>query len=257
MSPFEEYRKYYITVCFAVAGIYAFIFGADQPVSFRIVNGLIFGGILCVTGFVLWNIFRFAIPANYTTKYKLIFISMLAILAGLFITGAESFAMYLCFPTLFGTFLYSIPARLFIVFLLFVIFRLYYISCYKKNESPAQVWEQHETPSASSINRITVRNGQKITIIPIEEIIFIKADGDYISINTVNGSWLKEQTMKDIENILPVDNFVRIHRSYIVNVNYISRVERYGEYRQVILNNNSRIKISAARYQALKQILGI
>ena len=254
MSPFEEYRKYYITVCFAVAGISAFVLGVNQPVSFRIVNGLIFGGILYVTGFVLWNTFRFAIPAN--TKYKLIFLFVLAILTGLIITGAESFAMYLCFPTLFGSFSYSIPVRLFITLLLFVIIRLIYTSCYRKNES--QVFEQQEIPLASSsINRVTVRNGQKINIIPIEEIIFIKADGDYISINTANGSWLKEQTMKDIENILPVDSFVRIHRSYIVNVNYISRIERYGEYRQVILNNNSRIKISAARYQALKQILGI
>ena len=254
MSPFEEYRKYYITVCFVVAGIYVFVLGADQPLSFRIVNGLIFGGILCITGFVLWNTFRFAIPAN--TKYKLIFLSVLAILAGLIITGTESFAMYLCFPDLFGSFSHSIPTRLFITLLIFVIIRLVYTSCYRKNESHVQVWEQQDVTLAS-INRITVRNGQKIIIIPIEEIIFIKADGDYISINTINGSWLKEQTMKDIENILPVDNFVRIHRSYIVNVNYISRIERYGEYRQVMLNNNSKIKISAARYQVLKQILGI
>ena len=253
MSPFEEYRKCYITACFAVAGIYAFILGADQSVSFRIVNGLIYGGILCVTGFILWNTFRFAIPAYYTPKYKLIFLSILAIIAGLFITGTESFAMYLCFPTLFGTFSYSIPARLFIAILLYVIIWLFYTSRYKKNESPAHVWEQQEVPSP--INRITVRNGQKIIVIPINDIIFIKADGDYISINTANGSWLKEQTMKDIENILPIDSFVRIHRSYIINVNYISRIERYGEYRQVILNNNIKIKISTARYQALKQLL--
>ena len=258
MSPFEEHRRYYVTVCFTMAGIYAFVLGADHPVSFRIVNGLIFGGILCVTGFVLWNTFRFAIPVNYATKYKLIFLSVLAVLTGLLITGTESFVMYLCFPALFSSFSYSTPARLFIALLIFIIIRLFYTSCYRKNENPVQVLEQQAAPlSPLSINRVTVRNGQKILIIPIEEIIFIKADGDYISINTANGSWLKEQTMKDIENILPVDSFVRIHRSYIVNVNHISRIERYGEYRQVILNNNSKIKISAARYQTLKQILGI
>jgi DNA-binding LytR/AlgR family response regulator len=105
-------------------------------------------------------------------------------------------------------------------------------------------------------DRITVRSGQKIKIIPIEDIIYIKADGDYISIKASEGNWLKEQTMKYTEDILPTDHFVRIHRSYIVNVNHISRIERYGEKQQVVLHNNEKIKISAARYQTLRQVLG-
>ena len=107
----------------------------------------------------------------------------------------------------------------------------------------------------ASSDRIAVRSGQNIKIIPLVDIIFIKADGDYISINTANGYWLKEQTMKYTEETLPADSFLRIHRSYIVNVNHISRIERYGEKQLIVLHNNEKIKISTARYQILKQAL--
>ena len=109
----------------------------------------------------------------------------------------------------------------------------------------------------SPIDRITVRSGQNIKIIPIDDIIFIKADGDYISIKTAYGNWLKEQTMKYTEDILPNDRFLRIHRSYIINLNHISRIERYGEKQLIVLHNNEKIKISTARYQVLKQVLGV
>jgi DNA-binding LytR/AlgR family response regulator len=61
--------------------------------------------------------------------------------------------------------------------------------------------------------------------------------------------------MKHTEDMLPPDKFIRIHRSFIVNTNYISRIERYGEH-QIVLLNSEKIKISAARYHSLKQILG-
>ena len=282
MNPFDEYRKIYIAACFIAAVIYAFAFGGsfllwenvpaspgeNLPASTRIAdrilfciaNGLIFGGILCLAGIILWNIFRFAIPTNYYSKYQFIFISALAILTSSLVTAAESFAIYLCFPSMFGFFVHSIPARLFVALLFFIIIRLLYLFYHEKSRNNREVsGEKNSTKQAnsvkSSIDRITVRNGQKIIIIPVDEIIFIKADGDYISVNTAKGSWLKEQTMKYTEDALPADSFVRIHRSYIVNINYISRIERYGEKQQIVLHNNEKIKISAARYQVLKQIL--
>ena len=241
-----------------------------------------------MAGIILWNIFRFAIPASYNPKYQFIFISALAVLTGLLITAAESFAIYLCFPSMSGFFVHSIPARLFVALLFFIIIRLLYLFYHDKSrnsrETLKKAYEElsrekglpesaipektitekiihtnaiHESANTvkSPIDRITVRNGQKIIIIPIDEIIFIKADGDYISVNTAKGSWLKEQTMKYTEDALPANSFVRIHRSYIVNINYISRIERYGEKQQIVLHNNEKIKISAARYQVLKQIL--
>lgn len=292
MNLFNEYRKSYITVCFAVAVIYAFTLGEGLSISFSVADGLIYGCLLCLTGLILWNVFRFAIPVNYTPKNQPIFLSAFVIATTLLITGIESFALYLSFPDLFRVFAHSIPVRLFISLLIVVIIRLLYIS-YHNNKLQGGISYQKESQTEvlnteiseekltgvmstiaesnrisevfqpetifpkTPLDRITVRSGQKIRIIPVNEILYIKADGDYISINTAEGSWLKEQTMKHTENMLPSSTFVRIHRSYIVNINHISRIERYGEKQQVILHNNEKIKISAARYQILKQILGI
>ena len=288
MNPFEEYRRRYIALCFAVAAIYAFSLGGNiyafpermqvtysilDTVVFCITNGLVYGAMLCLMGIILWNIFRFAIPTTYTPRYRFIFIAILAVLTCLFVAAIESFAIYLCFPSAFRQFAYSIPARLLVTLLLFAIIRMFYVYFDEKRKgnttSKETILEETnsedsklEDPttsdkSKSPIDRITVRSGQKIIIISIDEILFIKADGDYISINTDKGSWLKEQTMKYTENTLPAKTFVRIHRSYIVNVNYISRIERYGEKQLIILHNGEKIKISAARYQVLKLVLGL
>ena len=303
MNPFDEYRKIYIAACFIAAVIYAFALGGsfllwenvpaslgeNLPASpriadrilFCIANGLIFGGILCLAGIILWNIFRFAIPANYNSKYQFIFISTLAVLTGLLITAAESFAIYLCFPSMFGFFVHSIPVRLFVTLLFFIIIRLLYLFYHENSRNIKKAYgeasgekgfpesaipektilenaiQEPSNTAKSPIDRITVRKGQKIIIIPIDEIFFIKADGDYISINTAKGFWLKEQTMKSAEEMLPIDRFVRIHRSYIVNINFISRIERYGEKQQIVMHNNEKIKVSAARYQVLKQVLDL
>ena len=279
MSLFKTYRKSYITVCFVTAVIYAFVVGVNQPVVIRLADGLVYGVILCASGIVLWNIFRFAIPASYTPGYRIVFISVLTGLTGVLVTGIETLAVYLCFPSAFNVFVPTLPVRVFIAFLLFIMMYLFYLSFHEfidvNRQSPAFVSDKIPMDSSKHvdadifdttnqaisavqvIDRIAVRSGQKIKIIPIEDILYIKADGDYISIRTVAGSWLKEQTMKYTEDRLPMNDFVRIHRSYIVNIHRISRIERYGDNQLVVLSNNEKIKISAARYRTLKQILGI
>jgi DNA-binding LytR/AlgR family response regulator len=114
-----------------------------------------------------------------------------------------------------------------------------------------------DVPSLRITDRITVRIGTRLKIIPLETIMYIQSDGDYISIRTSEGRYLKEQTMKYTEDILPSSHFLRIHRSYIINLTYISRIEREGDRQSIILSNNEKIKISAARYQALKRWLDI
>ena len=297
MNPIYEYSRTYITACFTIAVIYAFAIGGSfhatpdfaEGLLFRLINGLIYGVILFLTGIILWNIFRFAIPAYKNPTYHFLFICALAVITSLFVVSVESLIMYLSFPSQFGIFVHTIPARIFVAFLFVVIFRLFYLFNHEKNKFSSNSetnfsdkdftdntkyankfpdieefaenaltekanFEQSKTEKAPA-DRITVRSGQNIKIIPIDDIIFIKADGDYISINTANGHWLKEQTMKCTENTLPANRFLRIHRSYIVNVNHISRIERYGEKQLIVLHNNEKIKISSARFQILKRVL--
>ncbi|MEI8085076.1 MAG: LytTR family DNA-binding domain-containing protein [Paludibacter sp.] len=106
------------------------------------------------------------------------------------------------------------------------------------------------------LERIAVKSGSKIHVIMISEILFLQADGDYVQIITINGKYLKEQTMKFFEEHLPENQFVRVHRSCIVNVEMISRIELYEKQNQLIsLKNGIQIKTSPAGYKALRLAL--
>ena len=275
MELFYANRKSFSMVCFATAILYAFVVGVNQPIVVCIADGGIYGCLLFSTGLLLWNILRFAIPANNTPTFRIIYISVFAIITSLLITGIETFAFYLFFPSTFASFVPTLPVRVFITFLIFIISCLFYLYFSETIEDKKAIsetisgelpmdssqkgdLETESTPAVTrNIDRITVRSGTKIKIIPVENILYIQADGDYISIHTAEGKWLKEQTMNYTENRLPIDSFVRIHRSYIVNIHQISRIERYGEKQLIVLHNNEKIKISAARYQLLRKILGI
>ena len=106
------------------------------------------------------------------------------------------------------------------------------------------------------IDRIAVKTGQNIHVIPVHEIYCMKAESDYVHIFTEKGKYLKEQTMKFFEENLLPSRFVRVHRSYIVNVDAISRVELYEKQTQLLmLKNGMQIRMSQAGYKLLKSIL--
>jgi two-component system, LytTR family, response regulator len=106
------------------------------------------------------------------------------------------------------------------------------------------------------LQRIAVKSGQKINVISTDEIIYIGAEGDYVMIYTKDNRYLKEKTMKYMESHLDPMQFVRIHRSTILNVNFILRVEIYDkESYAVLLKNNVSLKASISGYKLLKNLL--
>lgn len=108
------------------------------------------------------------------------------------------------------------------------------------------------------IDRITVKDGSRIHIIKVDELLYIQACGDYATLVTPSGEYIKEQTMKYLEAHLPTDNFARIHRSTIVNVTQISRVELFGkETYQLLLKNGVKLRVSLTGYRLLKEKLRI
>lgn len=116
--------------------------------------------------------------------------------------------------------------------------------------------EQAPTETTEYIDRITIKDGSRIHLIKIEELIYIQACGDYVNLVTADGQYVKEQTMKYLETHLPVNGFVRIHRSTIVNVTQISRVELFGkENYQLLLKNGAKLKVSQSGYKLLKSRL--
>ena len=120
------------------------------------------------------------------------------------------------------------------------------------------VTEQQGEPQTELIDRITVKDGSRIHIIHLEELLYLQAGGDYVTIFTPGGQYVKEQTMKYFETHLPPALFVRIHRSCIVNTEQILRVELFGkENYQVRLKNGVCLRASNAGYKLLKERLSL
>lgn len=112
--------------------------------------------------------------------------------------------------------------------------------------------------TVETLERIAVKVGQKIHVIMVSDIIYILSDGDYVQIVTHQNRFLKEETMKFFETGLPRSQFVRVHRSYIVNVEMILRIELYEkQIRLLTLKNGDKIRASASGYKALKNILNL
>lgn len=108
----------------------------------------------------------------------------------------------------------------------------------------------------STLNRVVVRKGNAINLIPVDQIKYIEAQDDYVMIYHSAGKALKQQTMKFYEDNLPVKDFVRIHRSYIVKVSDINRIEPYGKDNHIaILKSGDKLPVSRAGYKHLKEEL--
>ncbi len=108
------------------------------------------------------------------------------------------------------------------------------------------------------LDKIVVKSNSNIHVIPLDEVIYIESEDDYVMIHSKNGKHLKHQTMKFYEEQLNSNKFIRIHRSYIVNVSEINKIEKFGkETYQVVLKNGTSLKVSRSRYQELKSLLGI
>lgn len=109
------------------------------------------------------------------------------------------------------------------------------------------------------IERIAIRSGSNITILPIHKITYIEAQDDYVAIYSEEKKYLKQYTMKYLESALPKDHFARVHRSYIVRIDQIKRLEAMTKdsYIAILKYNDTEIPVSRSGYQQLKQLLGL
>lgn len=117
-------------------------------------------------------------------------------------------------------------------------------------ETVAQSPGQHE--------RIVVKTGTKVKIIPVQDVEYLSADDDYVSIHTAEGAFLKNKTMSFFEQTLDARQFVRVHRSYIISIPQITRIDPYEKDAHLaILKSGARIPVSRSGYAKLKQVLGL
>jgi len=250
----EKLNKYQWTACLgfalAISFLLAYLTGSLVSLGWKeyLIDALVLTG--CVIFFVLFlqKMHVYGMPVYVQIIIFLVAICSLPVLALYFYLPHERFLL-----------VYRIiPLRIFIGILVTAIFFLWRktrITTELREES-AQEIKKEMSSSADYTDKITVRAGNGIKVIPVEDLLFIQADGDYISLVTANGSWLKEETMKHVQEVLSPSQFVRIHRSFIVNVAKINRIERYGQQQLIILNNGKSIRISASGYRTLKETLG-
>jgi Response regulator of the LytR/AlgR family len=128
----------------------------------------------------------------------------------------------------------------------------------KHDIKTAQALIKSAEDSIEYLERIAVRKAGNIEVIPVKEIIYFEADGDYVILHTANGKFMKEKTMKFFEEHLPISAFVRIHRSFIVNVEKIQRLELYEkDSYMVALKNGEKLRSSDAGQKLLRQRLNL
>jgi len=106
------------------------------------------------------------------------------------------------------------------------------------------------------LERILIRDRADVHVIPVEKIDYLESQDDYVSVKTAGKSFLKEQTLAELETLLDKDVFVRIHRRYMLNIARLSKIElAVKDNRIAILADGTKLPISRSGYARLKELL--
>ena len=111
-------------------------------------------------------------------------------------------------------------------------------------------------PPAQYLERIVVKDGSRVHIIPVSKLDYAEAQDDYVALAVEGKKHLKQQTLSNLEKALDPERFLRIHRSYIVNLDRLGKVEPYGkDTHVVILTTGAQLPVSRSGYARLREIL--
>jgi two-component system LytT family response regulator len=111
-------------------------------------------------------------------------------------------------------------------------------------------------PPSEYLERIPVRDGTRVFIIPISKLDYVEAQDDYVALATEGKKHLKQQTITQLEESLDPSRFLRIHRSYIVNLERVVKVEPYSkDSHMAVLTNGTQLPVSRAGYARLRAFL--
>ncbi len=106
------------------------------------------------------------------------------------------------------------------------------------------------------LERVLIRDGSHVHVLPVAQIDYVEAQDDYVCFKSAGKAYLKDQTMGALEALLDPARFVRIHRSYLLNIERIARVELYAkDSRVAILRDGTRLPVSRAGYARLGKLL--
>lgn len=104
--------------------------------------------------------------------------------------------------------------------------------------------------------RIVVRDGAKVHVIPVDRLDSAEAEDDYVSLHAEGRTWLKQQTLADLESVLDPRRFVRVHRSHLIALDRIARIEPFSkDSRVAVLRDGRQIPISRSGYARLRELM--
>jgi two-component system LytT family response regulator len=122
---------------------------------------------------------------------------------------------------------------------------------------PAPELARAARPPEQHVERIVVKDGARVHIIPVDKLDYAEAQDDYVELHSQGKSFLKQQTISSLEGALDPQQFVRIHRSIIVNLDRVAKIEPYAkDSRVAVLSDGTQLQVSRAGYDRLKTLLG-
>jgi len=111
-------------------------------------------------------------------------------------------------------------------------------------------------PAGAYLERVAIRDGANVNVIPVSKIDYVEAQDDYVCFHAEGKRFLKQQTLAEIETSLDPAQFVRIHRSYILNIDRLAKLELYAkDSHAAILRNGTRLVVSRSGYARLNAVL--
>lgn len=126
------------------------------------------------------------------------------------------------------------------------------------NPESINAFKNESVLNPESANRVVLKVKNEIKIIPVSEIKYLEANDDYVNIYTKEGKFLKNKTLSFYEKSLDPFLFVRVHRSYLVNISEITKIEPYEKEGYMLkLRGGENIPVSKSGFPKLKLVLGI
>jgi two-component system LytT family response regulator len=112
-------------------------------------------------------------------------------------------------------------------------------------------------PPEQFLERIVVKDGPAVHVIPVDKLDYVEAQDDYVALKSDKKTYLKQQTISSLETMLDPAQFIRIHRSHIVNLDRVAKIEAYTKDSKIaVLRDGTQLPVSRAGYARLKALLG-
>jgi two-component system LytT family response regulator len=125
----------------------------------------------------------------------------------------------------------------------------------RSSASPAEL-AAAARPEGTWLERIVVRDGSRVHVIPVEKLVCAEAQDDYVSLRSEGKNHLKAQTLASLAAALDPKRFVRVHRSHVIRLECLARLEAYAKGSYVaILTDGSRVPVSREGHARLRSLL--